>query len=266
MENRLEITVTALKCIECDACPHVLFEKRYKELYPHSRASLTVEKFKKCLSHVPEGTRIDWSGFSEPFFNAHTIEMMKYTADKGYKQSLYTTLMGLDMDKFNELRDIEFDPFVVHIPDAEGHTPIAITNTYKRFLTYVTLSHKVTAYSVHGAIPDEIKDIIDKYVPVITYLHSRAGNIDSDLVDKTYTGGAVKCSYTGYDLNHNVLLPNGMLALCCMDFGLEHILGSLSSNTWEKLHSGERIEKVRKLMQSKEDCMCNYCERGSGIE
>ena len=35
------------------------------------------------------------------------------------------------------------------------------------------------------------------------------------------------------DLYHNILLPNGDISLCCMDYGLDHITGNLYEQSFE---------------------------------
>jgi hypothetical protein len=37
------------------------------------------------------------------------------------------------------------------------------------------------------------------------------------------------------DLYHNVVLPNGDVSLCCMDYGLKHILGNIYEQEYEDI-------------------------------
>ena len=43
---------------------------------------------------------------------------------------------------------------------------------------------------------------------------------------------AIKCTRTE-DFNQWVLLPDGTVTLCCMDFGLRHPLGNLLNNDYD---------------------------------
>jgi hypothetical protein len=60
-------------------------------------------------------------------------------------------------------------------------------------------------------------------------------------------------------LDENVLIPDGSLMLCCNDYGLRHVLGNLSTQTWAEIHAGEQIAAVRESMRAG-DCLCRTCE------
>ena len=51
-------------------------------------------------------------------------------------------------------------------------------------------------------------------------------------------------------LYHNVMLPNGDVSLCCMDYGLEHILGNLFEQSYDE------------IMPENNTCynLCKFCE------
>ena len=67
-----------------------------------------------------------------------------------------------------------------------------------------------------------------------------------------HTDGPRTCGCVEH-LYHNVLLPNGDVSLCCMDYGLDNILGNLDSQTWEE------------IIPEPETCytMCLSCENGA---
>lgn len=69
--------------------------------------------------------------------------------------------------------------------------------------------------------------------------------------------GLVRCSK---NFIHNVLLPNGDVAVCCNDYGLEHILGNLLFFDYNQLFNGKQILKVREaLKNNNKDILCRYC-------
>ena len=53
--------------------------------------------------------------------------------------------------------------------------------------------------------------------------------------------GAMKC---GNNARYNVLLPNGDVILCCMDYGLKNVLGNLLSMDYDELFRGPAFRKV----------------------
>ena len=89
---------------------------------------------------------------------------------------------------------------------------------------------------------------IDK-IPFEFKAISRASNLNDDGVRKkaptmtNYEGGVGKrtgkiiCKTNS--LKHNVLIPNGDVHLCCMDYGLESNGGNLLENDYYYLHNGE---------------------------
>lgn len=65
-------------------------------------------------------------------------------------------------------------------------------------------------------------------------MSDRAGNLenkDNKLASK-HLSGKIACSRSRI-LNHNVLLPDGSLVLCCNDFGLDYVLGNLNTDTYD---------------------------------
>jgi hypothetical protein len=56
----------------------------------------------------------------------------------------------------------------------------------------------------------------------------------------------------------NVLLPDGSLALCCQDYGLDDLVGNLIDNTWEEFENSKRAIDVRENGAD----LCDYCEEG----
>ena len=86
---------------------------------------------------------------------------------------------------------------------------------------------------------------------------SRADNLERNdviygrVIEKTYlcTCGCQEKVY------HNVLLPNGDMTLCCMDYGLKHILGNLYKQEYKDIAPvyNEPFE------------LCKYCENGVAV-
>ncbi len=63
------------------------------------------------------------------------------------------------------------------------------------------------------------------------------------------------------NLKHNVLLPNGDVVLCCMDYGMKHILGNLLSSDYNSLFSSKEFLFVKEgLKNDSLDILCRYCE------
>jgi hypothetical protein len=71
----------------------------------------------------------------------------------------------------------------------------------------------------------------------------------SEFNSKNYKEGELTCGCIE-DLYHTILLPNGDMSLCCMDYGLEHITGNLYEQSFE-----DAIPENNQCFS-----LCNGCE------
>lgn len=272
----LQIT-TQIGCkIDCKYCPQKLFIDHYTSDKTRCH-SMTLEAFKRYVDQTEKEVIIDFAGFSEPFFNANCIEMIKYAYETGHDVELFTTLMGLDKEGFEKIKNIPFREVVLHIPDEDENSKIAITEEYVELLRKVLDTKKVDGRpfadwaSCHGKIESRIQEIIDGRLRVITQLHDRAGNLDdSDLEQQHGIKGAITCSNTDARYhNHNVLLPDGTILLCDSDWGMQHILGNLNDNTYQEILNGENSKKIYELRNLEDSCIicreCCYAIKKRGI-
>ena len=109
---------------------------------------------------------------------------------------------------------------------------------------------------------EEVMAITAGKLKIYGELSDRAGNVkdkDNRLVSK-HTSGKIFCSRSK-KLNHNVLLPDGSLVLCCSDFGLEYVLGNLNTDTYEDIQNSDVIKRVIANMNSdsNETVICRKC-------
>ena len=123
-----------------------------------------------------------------------------------------------------------------------------------------------------GLTDPAIKDLIPKKLSSFIAI-SRAGNLANE--KEKYEGkqivsrksGSIMCS-AAPQLNHNVLLPNGDVVLCCMDYSIKHTIGNLLNDDYEKLFKSSAINNIFK--QLKEDdgtnnLLCRNCEYAKGF-
>ena len=152
-QTQLEVTVNiAYKgcAVACIVCPQDKLSKTYN-LYPKDELirNLSFNNFKKIIDKVPLTTRIDFSGYTEPFLNKDCGRMIKYAHDKGHTVSVYTTLVGANVSDVDLLIDIckhptrpfsahdQENPLAIHLPDEGGVMPVKITPKYKKILKYL---------------------------------------------------------------------------------------------------------------------------------
>jgi radical SAM protein with 4Fe4S-binding SPASM domain len=99
------------------------------------------------------------------------------------------------------------------------------------------------------------------------YLHTRANNLTQrDIKDQPVHQPPqyeyiVECTRDP-DLKSNVLLPNGDVMLCCMDYGLKHKLGNLLESTLDEvLNSAERnrVLELSNQLGYTDQILCKSC-------
>jgi hypothetical protein len=74
--------------------------------------------------------------------------------------------------------------------------------------------------------------------------------------------GRITCSTAQRKLNHNVLLPDGTVILCCMDYGCQHVLGNLLAQPYQTLFTGAAMDAVLAGLDDPElPLLCRRCVR-----
>ena len=144
----------------------------------------------------------------------------------------------MSLTEIDLIKDIPFRTFEVHLPDDKNYTNIKVDKEY------LLKIHKFSASNIHGinymnigGVHPEIKKILSGIMVREDELVDRAGNVNGivGINKKEKLKGKIICIGCGKILNHNVLLPNGDVILCCMDYGLQHVLGNLLLSDYEPL-------------------------------
>lgn len=245
--GRLEIT-THIGCpMDCTDCPQALLKSLYK-----GRKTLRLDDYKKAIDKVPPGTRIDFSGMCEPFVNKHCTDMILYAAEKGFPLALYTTLQGATLNDLDRLKDVRFEVVTVHLPDRDGRSHFKITDEYLELLNVWETNN----YSCHGAIDERVLPFL-KQRNLITFMHDRAGNVECR-PHFNVTQGHIWCITSGRNMDHNVLLPNGDVLMCCMDYGMTGVFGNLFTQSYDKVLHSDAAERMRRTLDEGES-ICRHC-------
>ena len=82
---------------------------------------------------------------------------------------------------------------------------------------------------------------------VLISLQDRAGNLEGDELagrERTLTNEKITCCFSGPKLNNHVVLPDGTLLLCNMDYGMQHVLGNLLDDSYDEIRKGAEMRKV----------------------
>ena len=252
--GRLEIT-THIGCpVNCLDCPQGLLKSRYQ-----GRKTLAFDDYKKAIDKVPAGTRIDFSGMCEPFANEQCADMILYAFDKGFPLALYTTLQGATKSDYTRLKRVTYEVVTIHLPDCEGRSHFNITNEYLELLGLWDCHN----YSCHGQIDGRVLPYL-KQRNLITFMHDRAGNVDCRQHRTIDENKNLWCVTSGKAMDHNVLLPNGDVITCCMDYGLTGVFGNLFNQTYEEVLYSETAQKMRATLDRGES-ICRHCANAISV-
>jgi len=243
----LEIT-TKIGCSNmCVYCPQELLIREYKKRSNQTHMSL--DTFKRCIGKVDKDVRIGFTGMCEPFLNDRCVDMIEIAA-KTHRPYVSTTLVGLKLKDIKRLEKIDFVYFAVHLPGKSGEN-IPVTRKYKKLLVKIIKSKIPNkGYHYHGELNTALNFVEGRKIVA----HSRAGNMEHLI--STSLKGPVGCKR---NFAHSVLLPNGDIVLCCMDYGLKHILGNLLTQSINEIYSGKEFARVVEATKKDTGSICHKC-------
>ena len=241
--------------MRCKFCPQDLLIEAYKKR--GGNRYMSFEAFKTCINKLPHPTEVSFSGLAEAWLNSDCTKMLLYAFGLGHRITVYTTLVGMTMVDLLAIKHIPFHHFAIHLPDEEGYSKIPITDEYKTVLIEAMKIIPNHSLMSMGTVHHEFLPLLNREVlSGEKSMHSRAGNIPFlKTVKKT---GMIECLSSGLKLDHNILLPNGDVLLCCMDFRMAYILGNLLERDYEDLFKGETFEKIQAGLIDGE-VLCRYC-------
>ncbi len=280
----LEIT-TRLGCaLACRFCPQDRLVKAYPKGDPRD---LSLIDFIHVLDKLPRHVRVDFSGMSEPWLNPHATAMAVYAFECERQVAIYTTLQGMAPDDAVLLIEGFGDrispetPWVLHLPDGDGHmTGWRPSESYRATLAHFLAFQRrrprpglsLMTMSADGAVAEPLRDLVpERLTPFVGI--SRVENLDravftpSALLAQVRHTAAVMCASTPF-FDHNTMLPNGDVLLCCMDYGQGHVLGNLLRQSYEEIHAGPAMGavRVRAMAASDGPLICRRCHNAVGLD
>ena len=272
---KLEITAQMGCSVQCKYCPQSLLYANYYKEDKNRAKRISLEDFKTCVDNMPKETIISFAGFVEPFHHPDAIEMMKYAYKKGNKLELYTTFVGVTMEMLSELKEIAFQEVVLHTPDRDNFANIPMTEEYIKVMDEVLSWKKsdgspfIDSANCQSEPSDAFLELAGNRIEVKSCLVDRAGNLDDDSLKRSvYKTGKITCNRSKA-LNHWVLLPDGSVVMCCMDFGLKHTFGNLIQENYEEIIKGKVYNEALKQLETEcggEEMLCRSCTSSSWVK
>lgn len=260
---QLEIT-TMIGCpLMCTYCP----QDNLRDAYGDDTKYMDLDDFKLMIDKVPNYVRIDFSGQAEPWVNPKCTDMLKYVLDKGHRVAVFTTLYNWNEDTVHRVGEIilqygkQFDIFKIHFPDAAGNMK-GWKHSEEWEYAYIGMRTILDAANVHYEAMTMSDDGIH---PSITHLpgagpshrwdiaaHDRAGLLNKEQIGNQVIQITprhkmpVVCRKTSI-YNQGVLLPNGEVLLCCMDYDKKHVMGNLLTESYDEILNGPAMQKLLEL-------------------
>lgn len=271
----IEVTAKIGCAVNCKYCPQKLLVSRYYESDKSRKGVMTLEDYKGYLDKCPQETIVDFSGFVEPFLIDDSVDMMEYTYQTGHEMTLFTTLRGLSVDQAKRVLAMPFRFVCLHTPDKDGYANIPMTEEYFQVLEMFLKAKKengepfIDVANCQSEPHSEVVKRTQGRLKIYCEMSDRAGNLDENdtALAHVRTEGPIYCS-RAYALNHNILLPDGSLALCCNDFGLDNIIGNLSEQSYDEIMHGDVIRNIKRAMHIEidKDMICRKCMFACKVE
>ncbi|CAB4133158.1 4Fe4S-binding SPASM domain containing protein [uncultured Caudovirales phage] len=272
----LEVT-TMIGCpLMCNFCPQDNLRDSYGKESPKY---MSLDTFKTVIDKLPQNCRIDFSGMAEPWVNPECTAMLEYSLTSGRNVAIYTTLYNWTEETasdvlalFNRYRN-QIEVFSIHFPDEYGNMKgwkyskewEQVFRTMSTGVQQLRIKLEAMTMSDHGKIHQDLQHLgIQLYN---WFGHDRAGSLNKEQVKEqpinfiTRHEKPIICSKTvNYD--QHVLLPNGDIVLCCMDYDTKHILGNMISQSYEDMFTGQGMvdlikENVKNCYSDKS--LCKSC-------
>ena len=180
--------------------------------------------------------------------------MILYAYQKGHKLALYTTLQGAKMSDYEALKDVRYEVVTIHLPDRDGRGHFNITDEYLELLS----KWECNNYSLHGNVDGRVLPYIKHNRNIITFMHDRAGNVEGRPHRNVNPSYPLWCLTSGGEMNHNVLLPDGTVIMCCMDYGMTGVFGNLLEQSYDEVLNSENARKMRETLRQGES-ICRHC-------
>ena len=264
---KIEIT-TKLGCdIQCKFCPQqVLYQTYFKE-DKRRKTYMDMEIFEQCISHIPKNSIVTFAGFSEPFLNKDCVDMILMAHERGFGIELFTTFVGVTEDDLYKIKDVPFELITFHIPDEMGYSKIDMTEEYIKVVDRILDLNKADGTSFIDlancqSIPSKkFMEIANRrlYVKLDT-LCDRAGNLtEGEFIKVDRRFGQIVCA-ASRNMDHFVVLPDGEVVLCNMDFGMQYDIGNLSFMTYDDIINSDSYMRILEQMKTEDsNLICRNC-------
>ena len=260
----IEFTLQTGCPVGCNFCPQLLFLKGYTS--PEKK--FTIDSFRQALSNLQNSTikTVQFSGFSEPLHHEDISDFIKLSVEAGFEVEIFTTLKGFNAECLKKVEDLPIKWYIsmqpLGIQNRKGLKDEEAWNNIKSFLD-LNLKFQPILRCVDFNLSKGQKNQLNEKVKQIgieniiySNFETRAGNITRNSINKIEKKLLCKNNMAP------VILPNGDVLLCCMDFGLKHIIGNIFKESFKNILLSDRLHKIIDIMDLREkgSILCQTCE------
>lgn len=270
VEEAIQITTNVPCSVNCSYCPQDALTNAYFNGNPSRESVLTLESFKAYIDTVPKKLKVMFSGFGEPMQNKEIAAMFRYATERGHLTFLSTSLHGATLDTINEIYNTRLGSMHIHIDEKhlknlhQDKEYIKIISTL--YLYTQTNPDFMVIFTCMSDLPEQFHYLIGKRNIFVNqgpyHMANRCGNLTGPNFEINFSHDDIKCckTFDGYNLNRTVMLPDGTLVLCEMDYGMKHVLGSLKTQSYDEILQSEASQRIRKAMSDEEiPLICREC-------
>lgn len=255
----------------CTFCPQDKLTLAYKDPV----RKMTTETFKTVLDKLTPDYQIVFAGYTEPWANPLCNQFVKTALEQKFQISIYTTLYNINIEQANELATMLEEnwrlvvDFWIHLPDQNNNMRgFKHSTEYDQVLSRML---KLQRVKVNTMTMDSQSrphpDITVNVKPSNWYLHTRADNLNQQYIQDQPVHQPPQYEYIvectrDSELKSNILLPNGDVILCCMDYGLKHRLGNLLHSNLDEINNSAERKKVLELSNQlgfTKELLCKSC-------
>jgi radical SAM protein with 4Fe4S-binding SPASM domain len=267
----LEIT-TQIGCpLMCTFCP----QDKLQQAYKHPEKKMSMDTFTTVLNKLPKDVEIIFAGYTEPWANKLCNQFVKLALESGFTISVFTTLYNITLDECVELADLLEKYFVqvkriwIHLPDTRGNMlGFRYSEEYENVLSRFKQIRNNRINEMTMDTNSRVDARLQTKTNALSWtLHTRANNLNTNLINNQLVEEppvhkyVVECT-RNKNFHDNILLPNGDVVLCCMDYGLKHIVGNLLTQSYDEILNSKEIERVKQLNNTinfTEESLCKSC-------
>lgn len=256
-DQKLEITSTIGCTMMCSYCPQKLITSVSTK--KQSQKKLVFDEFKDFVKNIPKETQINWTGYTEPLLHDDFDKFVLFLNEKKFKQSISTTMHGRTksqefMSVYNNFEWVNF-----HLPDNNFLMKLKVTDDYleklKNAIIFQSKNHKmnVTLQVIGENFENRVKNLLQdllkkkiissKNIKITKTINSRSDSLDLNNLNGFKLRTVKNNSKSNYyycskkRLNQAVMLPDGSTNVCCMDYSLQGIVGSLKENNLNEIYN-----------------------------